>query len=140
MGPLFLQLFCRASATYIICLSVCLSVCLVRGGAHNVMEKLSRPEKETCVTPPPSITSWKLNVGVGQKIIFTSTWKETCVTSPHNIVEKLSRHEKETCVTPLPPHNVMEKLSVEKKCNSTRHTMPGAFSLSDADWRSFVTS
>ncbi len=48
---------------------------VVRGGGVNIMEKLSHPENETCVTPPPPA---------------------------HYIMEKLSCPEKETCVTPPP--------------------------------------
>ena len=63
---------------------------------------MSRPEKETCVPPPPG----------------------------HNITEELSHPEKETCVIPL-LHSVTKHTPTQTRhgCNSTRDTMPGAFSF-----------
>ncbi len=58
------------SVFYLLCWQLCrrcnrLSVCIhlsfhdvVRGGGHHVKEKLSHPEKETCVTHRPTHTGF----------------------------------------------------------------------------------
>ncbi len=115
------------------------------------MEKLSCPEKETCVIPPHYVMETECwSFGLGK--IFAATWNEICVTPPSQHYGKVEHPEKETCVTP-PPHtgffpdilacNWLESQSGFLLLNSTRDTMLGAFSfciVSPCVWRQCLLS